>query len=130
MALNLWECDHRDADGKRCKSTAVGVGGAIGLLAVGWQFIRGKAIEPAGESLEATINAVMISLHTPECQPRLYCPAHRTDALLPCCDKYRTNDDPPGPNPCPHCKAELEAEALQEIISNLDAVILSAPEKT
>jgi hypothetical protein len=55
MAMNLWECDH---DG--CDSTAVGVGGAAGLLAIGWCFQPG---------------------------PTLLCPAHRPDKI-PCDDAF------------------------------------------
>lgn len=53
--MNLWECGHVDVDGKRCKSTAVGTGGAIGLRAVGW-FFNGTG--------------------------HLYCPAHRPDKAV------------------------------------------------
>lgn len=53
MALNQWECEHPG-----CKSTAVGVGGAVGLLAIGWWFELG---------------------------PTLFCPAHRP-APIPCRD--------------------------------------------
>lgn len=47
--MNLWNCQ---ADG--CKSTAVGVGGAVGLRAVGWWFRTG---------------------------PTIFCPAHRPDGI-------------------------------------------------
>ncbi len=35
-ALNKWECSHPG-----CTSTAVGVGGALGLRAIGWYFVPG-----------------------------------------------------------------------------------------
>lgn len=46
--MNLWECQHPG-----CKCTAVGSGGAIGLLAIGWYFVPGPKIlcpahHPAG----------------------------------------------------------------------------------
>lgn len=51
--MNLWECEHPG-----CKSTAVGVGGAVGLLAIGWYFRRGIP-------------------------SKLFCPIHRPDEI-PC----------------------------------------------
>lgn len=55
--MNVWECaDHG------CGSTAVGVGGAIGLRAIGWHFTYGGPI---------------------------LCPRHRPDPV-PCDDKYST----------------------------------------
>lgn len=47
--MNLWECDRPG-----CTSRAVGVGGAVGLTAVGWYFRPG---------------------------PVLFCPAHRPDGI-------------------------------------------------
>lgn len=38
-ALNKWECSHPG-----CTSTAVGVGGALGLRAIGWYFVAGPII--------------------------------------------------------------------------------------
>lgn len=49
-ALNKWECN---AQG--CKATAVGIGSAIGLWAIGWWFEAGKS---------------------------LFCPAHRPDPTM------------------------------------------------
>lgn len=37
--MNLWECDFPG-----CKSKSVGVGGAIGLRAIGWYFKIGKGL--------------------------------------------------------------------------------------
>jgi hypothetical protein len=51
VALNKWECEHPG-----CTSTAVGVGGAAGLQAIGWWFLPG---------------------------PNLRCPAHRPNPI-PC----------------------------------------------
>jgi hypothetical protein len=53
--MNLWECDYAG-----CKSTAVGCGGAAGLIAIGWWFQPG---------------------------PTLLCPAHRPDKA-PCDDEF------------------------------------------
>lgn len=51
MALNKWECEHPG-----CTNVAIGVGGAVGLLAIGWYFVPG---------------------------PTILCPAHRLDQI-PC----------------------------------------------
>ena len=53
--MNIWNCDHPG-----CTAEARGVGGAIGLRAIGWYFRRG---------------------------PVLFCPRHRPDPV-PCDDKY------------------------------------------
>lgn len=53
MSLCKWTCDHEG-----CKSVAVGSGGAIGLRAIGWHFVRGGSVK---------------------------CPAHRPDPM-PCKD--------------------------------------------
>lgn len=122
MALNLWECDHRYQDGKRCKSMAVGVGGAVGLAAVGWLFIPGKITpRPENASLVDTCESIIRDLNTPELQSRLYCPVHRPDAHGACRDRYRLEGDDPGPDPCSTCTATEHAERWQAII---------APEKT
>ena len=58
--MNLWECERPG-----CKSTAVGCGGAIGLRAIGWQFIAGET-------------KMMMTLG-----PTILCPLHRTDGADP-----------------------------------------------
>ena len=47
--MNKWECQH-----KGCRNSCVGVGGAIGLRAIGWYFELG---------------------------PVILCPAHRPDGI-------------------------------------------------
>ena len=51
--MNLWQCDFRDEHG-RCDNECVGVGGAIGLRAIGWYFRVGHG---------------------------LFCPVHRPDGI-------------------------------------------------
>jgi len=60
--VNLWECDEPG-----CTSTATGVGGAAGLIAIGWFF------EPG---------------------PRLLCPVHHPDKV-PCDDGFPENAGKP-----------------------------------
>lgn len=52
---NVWQCEFDGGAGSRCDATAVGVGDAIGLMAIGWDV---RVIEGMG-------------------YPRLLCPAHR-----------------------------------------------------
>lgn len=85
--MNLWECDFRDEHGKQCRMTATGVGGAVGLRAVGWYFVPG---------------------------PIVRCPHHRPDAAGPC--RHPGGDDP-GPNPCSICTATEEALKYQRAIA-------------
>lgn len=50
--MNLWECEGREATGERCARSCVGLGGAIGLRAIGWQFtIGGEVLCPLHRSL-------------------------------------------------------------------------------
>lgn len=49
--MNKWECEYPG-----CKSTAVGTGGAVGLRAIGWWFVRGMS-------------------------NNIFCPAHRPDPI-------------------------------------------------
>ncbi len=51
--MNKWECEHPG-----CKRSCIGIGGAVGLIAIGWYFKPGKGI-----ALSAQI----------------YCPEHRPD---------------------------------------------------
>ena len=53
--MKEWQCDSPG-----CKYKCIGLGGAIGLRAIGWWFLPG---------------------------PRLFCPRHRPDPV-PCVDKY------------------------------------------
>lgn len=69
--MNRWTCDRPD-----CQTVAVGVGGAVGLRAIGWFFESG---------------------------PRLFCPAHRPDAV---------GDD------CSHCIADILAFRYQDAIDS------------
>lgn len=84
--MNLWECDYRYPDGIRCRSKAIGCGGAIGLRAIGWWFKRGT-MGP----------------------PDLLCPDHRPEPT-PCRER------PSDYVPCAPCAAELEANYLQTLI--------------
>jgi len=52
--MNLWECDHPG-----CKCTAVGVGGAIGLRAIGWYFKRGPIIRCPNHRPDKLIKAAI-----------------------------------------------------------------------
>lgn len=85
--MNLWECDERG-----CKITATGMGGAIGLRAIGWQ---------------AEIN--------PGAMMTLRCPGHRTDA-------YRDqiygpgHAEPAAGEKCAQCTGDYEAGAWQSLI--------------
>ncbi len=42
--LNRWKCEGRFLSGEKCDATAIGVGGAIGLRAIGWYFEKGGCI--------------------------------------------------------------------------------------
>jgi len=81
--MNLWECSEPG-----CKNTAHGVGGALGLRAVGWHFTIGG---------------------------RLLCPVH-TPELAPC---TRGDGEFMG-RPCAQCAANLQADALQELLTTDD----------
>lgn len=82
MAYNLWQCAAPE-----CKATALGVGSAIGLRAIGWWFVAGGDI---------------------------LCPAHRPDpteersAEVSHCDAKGL---------CAWCAAEREAARLQLAIA-------------
>jgi len=73
--VNRWVCGHHG-----CESSAVGVGGAIGLRAIGWYFRKG---------------------------PITLCPAHRPDGTL---DRVELHDkETDAGDLCSHCAAEIEA---------------------
>ena len=61
--MNKWECEHPG-----CTSAAVGVGGAVGLRAIGWWFELG---------------------------PTLFCPVHRPTPIL-CRDEGDNRGKPCG----------------------------------
>lgn len=85
--MNLWQCDFRDEDGARCPCIAEGVGGAVGLRAIGWYFVPG---------------------------PVTFCPLHRPDAVGPC---RRVGADERGPKPCSSCTGTEEALKYQRAIA-------------
>ncbi len=89
--MNYWECDYRDpGHGARCNSKAMGLGGAIGLVAIGWYFDRHNLNE-MGTGI-------------------LLCPAHRPDKI-PCkLVDSKLNEL------CSYCKAEAKANYFQEIL--------------
>lgn len=88
--MNRWECGHPD-----CTSTAVGVGGAVGLLAIGWEFKPRHGL--AGE---------------------LRCPAHRRMEDSARHEPHREGADPN----CPVCAGETQANALQAMIQGQQRV--------
>jgi hypothetical protein len=113
--MNLWECDYRYPNGSRCKSTAIGCGGAIGLRAIGWHFAPGRIVPDDG-TLEGVIESVFASLSRAN-SSRLYCPAHRPDPVAenerrPDCKRARS----PSEGPCSMCKGEIEADEWQTMI--------------
>jgi len=84
--MNLWECEHPG-----CKATASGIGGAIGLRAIGWYFQRG---------------------------PRLLCPHHRPDGSKKRNPAYKgTSVRCKKRGNCGYCKAEEEADKLQYVVA-------------
>jgi hypothetical protein len=83
--VNLWECEHPG-----CTSTAVGCGGAAGLLAIGWYFVPGDGHRG----------------------PTLYCPAHRP-LPSPCMEQ-----GPNHGKPCALCPSELLAQHWQNRIND------------
>jgi hypothetical protein len=91
--MNIWECAHPG-----CPTKAVGMGGAIGLRAIGWHFKIGD---------------------------KIFCPIHRPDATAPSqdhkvCQLFQTgilSDRVIDPiTPCSTCRAEAEAMDLQKHI--------------
>lgn len=77
--MNRWHCGQHG-----CPSTAVGTGGAIGLRAIGWYFVRG---------------------------PVLFCPVHRPDPTL---DRVNLHDrETDDGTPCSACASEIEAQDHQ-----------------
>lgn len=90
--MNKWECDHRDENNGRCTITAVGVGGSLGLRAIGWTF------SADGGGL-------------------LLCPVHREDTA-PCRPIYSAGEAHAG-EPCHACAGENEAERWQLMIKAL-----------
>ena len=79
--MNRWDC-HEPG----CTSSAVGCGGAIGLRAVGWYFVRG---------------------------PVLFCPAHRPDKTRNRTELHGPKDRS---GPCGVCTGEREAADLQALL--------------
>ena len=73
--MNRWRCDVHG-----CESTAVGVGGAIGLRAIGWYFRRG---------------------------PVTLCPEHRPDPTTNRVEMHNPAGNTG--QPCSLCAAEIEA---------------------
>ncbi len=83
--MNAWKCER---DG--CDAVAVGIGGAVGLRAIGWYF-----------------------------EPRhgLFCPVHRPDGSTKRPSRRLVCDLPCNKTgPCPSCKAQEEADRLQYTI--------------
>lgn len=81
--MNKWECMHTG-----CDSVALGVGSAVGLVAIGWYFRPGTRMRG----------------------PILFCPFHRPDPFRECVA------DPPAdrrPGPCSLCRAEQEMREWQ-----------------
>lgn len=84
--MNLWECDEPG-----CTAKAVGMGGAIGLRAIGWFFQKG---------------------------PRLFCPIHRPDGTKKRNPDWKgTSVRCKKRGKCGGCKAEEEADRLQYAVS-------------
>lgn len=77
--MNKWECDVPS-----CASVAIGNGGAIGLVAIGWWFQRGEY----------------------GMGPILYCGFHRPDKI-PCLENENEHM-------CSLCPAEQVAARIQE----------------
>jgi len=86
MSMNLWECER-----PACKSTAVGCGGAAGLIAIGWYF------RPGVPTLGRYV---------------LLCPAHRPDPE-PCREEGENEG-----KPCWFCAGEAESQIWQDRISD------------
>ena len=80
--MNKWSCDFPG-----CRNSCVGVGGAIGLRAIGWYFVSG------GETL---------------------CPGHRPEKEK-CDDPY--TPDAERKEECPFCSGEREALRFQKMIA-------------
>lgn len=89
--MNRWDCGHPG-----CGQSVVGVGGAIGLRAIGWWFMPG---------------------------PVLFCPLHRPDAATCPINKAGRECLAGGregcPDPCSRCTAENEADWIQSRIPEL-----------
>jgi hypothetical protein len=83
--MNEWQCDFPG-----CKMIAHGVGGAIGLLAIGWSFTPGTLI-PLSVGLT-------------------FCPYHRRDIAGIQCRGPGTK------MPCVPCAAIAEATRIQALI--------------
>ena len=81
--MNVWECDAKD-----CDSKCIGVGGAIGLRAIGWYFVPGW-------------------------RDNCFCPRHRPDKI-PCDDQYTPEDKRQAE--CALCCGEHEARRWQDQI--------------
>ena len=80
--MNKWECTHSG-----CTRTAVGRGGAAGLIAVGWYFKPGTASRPDGV---------------------LLCPDHYPPGHCKV---------PGGPPECNRCEGDDSARFLQSLIN-------------
>ena len=90
--MNKWECEARG-----CTNTAVGVGGGVGLRAIGWYFHPGTSMRG----------------------PVLFCPWHRPDGM-PCKEPPKDADESVADwydaSHCSVCTAQDEARAWQEWI--------------
>jgi len=76
--MNEWQCDYAG-----CRNKVVGLGGAIGLRAIGWYFAPG---------------------------PSLRCPLHRPDPA-PCTDEATEAEQ--RPEACPMCSGDRDAQRWQ-----------------
>lgn len=87
--MNQWNCDFEG-----CNSVAVGVGGAIGLRAIGWWFERGRIRSG-----------------------RLFCPTHRPDPTT-CTEDSRDDEGNYVTlgKPCATCKAGEVADVIQHAV--------------
>lgn len=93
--MNEWKCDETG-----CTRKVQGVGGGVGLRAIGWWFQRGFG----GRG------------------PTILCPEHRPDGI-PCEDDYAAEDaERTGTGAeflacCPFCAAEKDAKHWQDIMN-------------
>ncbi len=87
--MNAWTCN---AHG--CRSIAIGVGGAVGLRAIGWYFVPGGTAD-CDQHLRL---------------PIILCPGHRPDPIK--CKEIVALLE------CPLCRAEDVASELQKMIAD------------
>lgn len=88
--MNYWECSAKTSTGEQCNTVAEGVGGALGLTAIGWSV----SVSEVG---------------APEI---LLCPAH-----FPETEKC---EDDANELPCHLCAAERVANSIQEILKDIN----------